>query len=66
MDHKIWDGMAIDYDNSVENNQDPIIVNYLKKEIDILTNLCKKVYDSNKNSSVIDRSWYRTSGICTR
>ena len=41
MDHKIWDGMAIDYDNSVENNQDPIIVNYLKKEIDILTNLCK-------------------------
>ena len=54
MDHKIWDGMAIDYDNSVENNQDPIIVNYLKKEIDILTNLCKKVYDSNKNSSVID------------
>ena len=54
MDHKIWDGMAIDYDNSVENNQDPIIVNYLKKEIDILTNLCKKVYDSNKNSSIID------------
>ena len=54
MDHKIWDGMAIDYDNSVENNQDPIIVNYLKKEIDILTNLCKKVYDQNKNSSIID------------
>ena len=54
MDHKIWDGMAIDYDNSVENNQDPIIINYLKKEIDILTNLCKKVYDQNKNSSIID------------
>ena len=54
MDHKIWDGMAIDYDNSVENNQDPIIINYLKKEIDILANLCKKVYDQNKNSSIID------------
>ena len=54
MDHKIWDGMAIDYDSSVENNQDPIIINYLKKEIDILTNLCKKVYDQNKNSSIID------------
>ena len=54
MDHKIWDGMAIDYDNSVENNQDPIIVNYLKKEIDILTNLCERVYDQKKNSSVID------------
>ena len=39
MDHKIWDGMAIDYDNSVENNQDPIIVNYLKKEIGILTKI---------------------------
>ena len=54
MDHKIWDGMAVDYDNSVENNQDPIIVNYLKREIEILTNICKKICDSNKNSSIID------------
>ena len=37
MDKEIWDDMAIDYDKSVEDNQDPIIVNYLKKEIEILT-----------------------------
>ena len=54
MDHKIWDGMAVDYDNSVENNQDPVIASYLKREVDILTNLCKKVCNSNKNSSIID------------
>ena len=53
MDHKIWDGMAVDYDNSVENNQDPVIVSYLKREINIQTNLCKKVCYSNKISSII-------------
>ena len=54
MDKEIWDDMAIDYDKSVEDNQDPIIFNYLKKEIEILTTLCNKVYDSNKNCSIID------------
>ena len=46
MDKEIWDDMAIDYDKSVEDNQDPIIVNYLKKEIEILITLCNRVYDS--------------------
>ena len=54
MDKEIWDDMAIDYDKSVEDNQDPIIFNYLKKEIEILTTLCNRVYDSNKNCSIID------------
>ena len=42
MDQKIWDNLAVDYDNSVENNPDPLIVTYLKNEIDILTTLCAK------------------------
>ena len=54
MDNKIWDDMAIDYDNSVEDNQDPTITRYLKNEIEILTTLCKRVYDSNKKCSIID------------
>ena len=54
MEKAIWDDMAIDYDKSVENNQDPIVANYLKKEIEILTSLCNRVYDSNKNCSIID------------
>ncbi|MDC0042022.1 class I SAM-dependent methyltransferase [Candidatus Nitrosopelagicus sp.] len=54
MDNEIWDDMARDYDKSVEDNQDAIIVNYIKKEIEILTTLCNRVYDSNKNCSIID------------
>ena len=54
MEKAIWDDMAIDYDKSVENNQDPIVANYLKKEIEILSTLCKRVYDSNRNCSIID------------
>ena len=54
MNKEIWDDMAIDYDKSVEDNQNPIIVNYLKNEIEILSTLCKRVNDSNKNCSIID------------
>ena len=54
MDNEIWDDMAINYDKSVEDNHDPIIFNYLKKEIEILTTLFNRVYDSNKNYSIID------------
>jgi ubiquinone/menaquinone biosynthesis C-methylase UbiE len=54
MDKEIWDEMATDYDKSVEDNQDPIITNYLKKEIEILITLSKRVYDPNKNCSIID------------
>ena len=54
MDNEIWDDMARDYDKSVEDNQDAVIVNYIKKEIEILITLCNRVYDSNKNCSIID------------
>ena len=54
MDHKIWDNLAIDYDKSVEDNENPLIVNYLKKEIDILTSLCERICKLNNNCSIID------------
>jgi len=54
MDHKLWDNLAIDYDKSVEDNQTPIITNYLKKEIEILTSLCKTICSSVNNCSIID------------
>ena len=44
MDRRIWDNMAIDYDESVENNESSIIMNYLKKEIEILTKICQKIW----------------------
>ena len=50
----LWDDMASDYDESVEDNQDPIITTYLDREIEILSNLCKDVCQSNKNCSIID------------
>ena len=54
MDHKLWDDLAIDYDQSVEDNQTPIIVDYLKKEIEILTSLCESISSSRNNCSIID------------
>ena len=54
MDHKLWDDLAVDYDKSVEDNQTPIITNYLKREIEILTSICSKITNSAKNYSIID------------
>ena len=54
MDHSLWDDMASDYDKSVEDNQDQIIVEYLNREVEILSNLCKAVSEANKNCSIID------------
>ena len=54
MDKKIWDNLAVDYDKSVENNQNPLIVTYLKKEIDILSTICKKIWDLDNHCSIID------------
>ena len=31
MDQKIWDNLAVDYDKSVEDNENQLIVNYIKK-----------------------------------
>ena len=54
MDHSLWDDMASDYDKSVEDNQDPIIVRYLDREMEILSNLCENICKFNKNCSIID------------
>ena len=54
MDHKLWDNLAIDYDKSVEDNHNSIIINYLKKEIEILTSLCKNISENNDKCSIID------------
>ena len=54
MDHKLWDDLAVDYDKSVEDNQTPIITNYLKREIEILTSICSNITTSDKNYSIID------------
>ena len=51
----LWDTMAHDYDKSVEDNQDPIIVRYLDREIEILSNICRAICQSNNNNcSIID------------
>ena len=50
-----WDNIASDYDHSVENNDDVIILNYLKSEMKIVANLCKQIIQKNKNKcSIID------------
>jgi len=54
VDHKLWDDLAIDYDKSVEDNQTPTIINYLNREIEILTSICRKITDTSKNCSIID------------
>ncbi|MCA9812395.1 MAG: class I SAM-dependent methyltransferase [Nitrosarchaeum sp.] len=50
----LWDDMASDYDESVENNKDPIIIEYLTSEMEILSALCEKNCPPNKNCSIID------------
>ena len=54
MDHTVWDDMAADYDKSVEDNRSPIIVDYLRKEIEIIAGLCRNISESNGKCSIID------------
>ena len=54
MDQDLWDDMANAYDESVENNQDPIIVGYLQREIEVLSSLCSTISKSNEKCSIID------------
>ena len=54
MDQKIWDNLAVDYDKSVEDNENSLIINYLKREIDILVTLCERMCRLNNNCSIID------------
>lgn len=46
--------MASLYDKSVEENNDPIIVKYLEREIGILSDLCENICTSYKDCSIID------------
>ena len=48
MDHNLWDDLASDYDESVEDNQDPVITKYLDREMCILSRLCGNVCKFNK------------------
>ncbi len=55
MNEKNWDDISIDYDLSVEKNKDPVIVNYLQKEMNVVGQLCRKVLKNNNNQcSVIE------------
>ena len=54
MEHNLWDDLASDYDESVEDNQDPVITKYLDREMGILSRLCGNVCKFNKNCSIID------------
>ena len=54
MDQSIWDDMAAGYDKSVEDNKDPMIASYLRREIDIVANLCRSICESSNNCSIID------------
>ena len=54
MDHKLWDDLASDYDASVEDNHTPTIINYLSREIEILTSICRNITNADKNCSIID------------
>lgn len=50
-----WDDISSDYDQSVEDNDDELIVNYLQTEMEIIANLCKDIIKkSNKKCSIID------------
>ena len=55
MNKKSWDDISSEYDRNVEENKDPIIVNYLQKEMDIVSHLCKTIRKkTNKKCSIID------------
>ena len=55
MNRKRWDDISSDYDQSVENNGDSVISNYLQAEMTIVTNLCKQIIRKYKNRcSIID------------
>jgi SAM-dependent methyltransferase len=49
-----WDIISTRYDNNVEENHDPIISSYLRKENEIVCDLCKKTSDKYKNLCIIE------------
>ena len=51
-----WDDMSSKYDESVEENKDPVISGYLMEETRIVGDLCKKIIslDSGKKYTIVD------------
>ena len=54
MDKYLWNDLASDYAKSVEDNDDQTIQNYLKKEIEIISELCSKKIQDKKKFYIID------------
>ena len=56
MNKDAWDDMSTKYDESVENNSDIIISNFISEEIRIVVKICKKIIslNSNKKYTIID------------
>jgi len=54
MDQKIWDNLTVDSNSSVEDHENPLIVNYFKKFFDILTALCEIMCKLHNNCLIID------------
>ena len=42
MNNKSWDNLAADYDKSVEDNQSPLVINYLKEGRLEFSKTCEK------------------------
>ena len=49
-----WDYMSSEYDNSVENNSDPVILGYISEEMRITSELCKNTIKPGKKYTIID------------
>ena len=54
MDGDAWDDMSSEYDRCVERNPDSVISGFIKEEIRITANLCKKIIKPNKKYTIID------------
>ena len=53
LNKRSWDDISTDYDLSVEKNKNPTIVNYLQKEMHIVSQLCKTVIKNNNGQCSI-------------
>ncbi|WP_299291128.1 class I SAM-dependent methyltransferase [Nitrosopumilus sp.] len=49
-----WDDMSSEYDGSVENNPDHVISNFIEQEIQITSEICKKIIGPEKKFTIID------------
>lgn len=54
MDDSSWNDMSLMYDDNVGNNSDPVISGYISEEIQIISDLCKKVIKPDVKYTIID------------